>query len=91
MNGQTQGSFEERLAAIEKIAGELENGQLGLEASLQQYETGMKWLGELEKELNQARQRLTMIRKDQTGNMTEIPVRENERGVEPVTGDDLPF
>ena len=82
-------TFEERLAMVEQIATHLESGQLGLEEAIHQFETGMKCLGELEKELGDARQRLTMIRTDAAGNVSEVQVSESERGVEEV--EDLPF
>ena len=82
-------TFEERLAMVEQIAANLESGQLGLEEAIHQFEAGMKYLGDLEKELGDARQRLTMIRTDAAGNVSEVRVTESERGVQEV--DDLPF
>ena len=80
---ETQATFETKLAYVEQIAQELENGQLGLEDALNKYEKAMQQLQALEKELTGARQRLTMIRKSAAGEeLTEVPVRENERGVE---------
>ena len=84
-------TFEERLAQIEAIASQLESGQLGLEESLQKYEDGMKGLKTLGDELDAARQRLSMIRRDTTGTPVEVPVQASDKGVKEITDDSLPF
>ena len=60
-------TFEERLAEVETIAAQLEEGKLGLEESMKKYEQGVQMLTALEKELGSAKQRLSMIQKDASG------------------------
>lgn len=55
-------SFEAQLAALEKLIGDMESGESTLEESMKRYEDGMKLIGELENELAQARQKLTVLR-----------------------------
>lgn|GEM_PF-2322113 len=88
-------TFEERLTEIENMAARLESGQLGLEESLRQYELGMKGLMELEKELGDARQRLTMVRSKKDGTVEEVPVLSSEKGIQEAPAEekviDLPW
>ena len=54
--------FEAQLAALEQLIDGMESGGLSLEESLSRYEEGVKLLASLEKELAQAKQRLTVLR-----------------------------
>ena len=54
--------FEVQLAALEQLIDGMESGGLSLEESLSRYEEGVKLLASLEKELAQAKQRLTVLR-----------------------------
>lgn len=54
--------FEAQLAALEQLIDGMESGGLSLEESLSRYEEGVKLLATLEKELAQAKQRLTVLR-----------------------------
>lgn len=65
-------TFEQALAALEKIVRELEDGQTGLEESLARYEKGVGLLKSCHQQLAQAEQRIVLV----TG--------ENENG-KPVT------
>ena len=76
-------TFEERLAQVESIASQLEDGQLGLEEAMKKYEQGIQLLSALENELGSARQRLTMIQKGASGKPAEVPAIEVEKGVVP--------
>ncbi|MBQ8201389.1 MAG: exodeoxyribonuclease VII small subunit [Clostridia bacterium] len=67
-------TFEERLAQVEVLIGEMENGTLPLEDALKRYEEGMNTLTVLEKELQSAQQRLTVLRKAADGTEEEIPL-----------------
>ena len=55
--------FEAQLAALEQLIDGMESGGLSLEESLSRNEEGVKLLASLEKELAQAKQRLTVLRK----------------------------
>lgn len=54
-------SFEERLAQLEAIVAELEEGELGLDAALQRFEQGMKLLKDCFQLLEQAEQRIALV------------------------------
>lgn len=67
-------TFEERLAHTEALISEMENGALPLEEALRRYEEGMAALTELEKELQSAHQRLTVLRSAADGTDEEVPL-----------------
>jgi len=67
-------TFEERLAQVEALIGEMENGTLPLEDALKRYEEGMNALTALEKELQSAQQKLTVLRRAADGAEEEIPL-----------------
>lgn len=67
-------TFEERLAQVEALIGDMENGALPLEDALRRYEEGMSALSALEKELQSAQQRLTVLRKAADGTEEEVPL-----------------
>ena len=70
-------SFEDRLKSVEEIADKLEGGKLGLEEMLKAYQSGMDALSLLEKELSDARQKLTQIRQKSDGTLEEVPLEQN--------------
>ncbi len=67
-------TFEERLAQMEALIAEMENGALPLEEALKRYEEGMQALIGLEKELQSAQQRLTVLRRAADGTEEEVPL-----------------
>lgn len=71
-------NFEEQLNALEKLITNMENGEMPLEDSLRAYEEGMKMAEQLEKELQNATQRLTVLRKNAAGEDVEVPIEEDE-------------
>src|SRR5436309_13175322 len=54
-------TFEQALEALEKIVRELEDGQTGLEESLQRYEMGVRLLKRCYGQLCQAEQRILQL------------------------------
>lgn len=70
-------SFEQQLAAVEALITEMESGALPLEDAMKRYEEGMNALTALEKELAQATQRLSVLRRAADGSETEIPLEED--------------
>ncbi len=70
-------SFEDRLKSVEDIAEKLESGKLGLEEMLQAYQSGMSALEVLEKELSEARQKLSQIRQKSDGSLEEVPLEDS--------------
>ncbi len=71
-------SFEERLTQVEALIADMESGSLGLEDALKRYEEGMEALTALEKELQSAQQRLTILRTAADGADEEIPLEVDE-------------
>ncbi len=67
-------TFEERLAQVEALIGEMEAGALPLEEALRRYEEGMSALTALEKELQSAQQKLTVLRRAADGTEEEVPL-----------------
>lgn len=70
-------TFEEQLASVEALISQMEGGGLPLEESLKRYEEGMKALAELEKELSEATQKVTVLRRSLDGSEEEIPLEED--------------
>lgn len=54
-------SFEQSLTRIKEIVNSIENGQMPLEESVRQFETGIQQLNELEKELTEMKRRITIL------------------------------
>jgi len=54
-------SFEESLNELEQLVGRMENGELSLEASLQEFETGMKLSDQCQTMLEEAEQRVQIL------------------------------
>lgn len=71
-------TFEERLTQVESLIAEMESGTLGLEEAMKRYEEGMQALSALEKELQTAQQRLTVLRTAADGTEEELPLEVEE-------------
>ena len=71
-------TLEERLSQVESLIGEMESGALPLEEALKRYEEGMQALSELEKELQAAQQKLTVLRRASDGTDEEVPLEVDE-------------
>ena len=54
-------SFKEGLLELDQIVRALEGNQLELEASIESYERGVALLGALQKRLNEAQQKVTVL------------------------------
>ena len=63
-------SFESSLAELEEIVGQLENGELPLEKSLELFEQGIKLSRECRDRLSNAERRIEVLMKDSAGNMS---------------------
>jgi exodeoxyribonuclease VII, small subunit len=64
-------SFEESLAELEKIATEIEKGDLGLEQAISEFEKGIKLSKECSEKLDDAEKRINILVKNENGEMTE--------------------
>ncbi len=71
-------TLEERLVQVEALIGEMESGALPLEDALKRYEEGMQALAALEKELQSAQQKLTVLRRAADGSEEEVPLEVEE-------------
>ena len=78
MAAKKKQAFEERLAQVEALISEMESGNLGLEDALKRYEEGIQALTALEKELQSAQQRLTVLRTAADGSDEEVPLEVEE-------------
>lgn len=78
MAAKKKPTFEERLAQVEALIGEMEAGALPLEGALRRYEEGMQALMALEKELQSAQQKLTVLRRGVDGTEEEMPLEVDE-------------
>lgn len=58
------GSFDQRLARLESIVGELEGGGLGLEFAIERYQEGIALLKECHRSLELYRRRVEELSKD---------------------------
>ena len=76
--------FEASFAEVESIVRKLEQGQLGLTESLEQYEKGVKYLKRCYQALEQAEQKIELLTGiDRKGNSTTVPfVDETEEDVD---------
>ncbi len=66
-------SFEEALNKLEKIVEELEDGNLPLEETLKKFEEGIKLSRLCEKKLKGAQKKVSMLTRDEDGNLKEVP------------------
>ena len=65
-NHQNKQTFEQALTQLEKIVSEVEQGEIGLEESIDKYEQGMKLIKHCRAILEQAEKRIETIGKDKT-------------------------
>ena len=71
--------FEDALKKLEKIVGDLENGELSLDDSLKKYEEGVKLAQILNKKLESAQKKIEMLVKKSDGQFDLEPF-EDESG-----------
>jgi exodeoxyribonuclease VII small subunit len=66
-------SFENALEQLEKIVETLESGQLSLEASLKQFEEGMKLSKYCTQKLDETEKKISIIMEKTAGSIDEVP------------------
>lgn len=71
-------NFEESMIDLEKIANELENGNLDLENLVSKFEQGMKISKYCNSILENAENKITMILKNEEGNIEEINFKKED-------------
>ncbi len=65
MAGKKKATFEEQLTQVEALLERMEEGGQPIEEALKDYETGLKLLTGMEKELAEMKQRLTVLGEEQ--------------------------
>ena len=66
-------SFEQSLKQLEQIVHDLEEGNLPLEKALKKFEDGIKLTKYCTDKLDETEKKITLLLKDQDGNITEKP------------------
>jgi len=72
--GEPEPTFEQHLAALEKVVADLEGDTLSLEASISRYQEGMARLASCRKILDAAEQRLAELVEAPDGTLSEKPL-----------------
>ena len=67
-------SFENRLQKVKEIIDGIESGKMPLEESVKQFETGIKSLNDLEKELEEMKRKVTVLMEKADGTTEEKPL-----------------
>lgn len=71
-------SFEDALARLEKIAAEMESGNLGLEKMVAAFEEGQKLVKLCSSKLNEVERKIELLVKKADGTMAAEPFPESE-------------
>lgn len=66
-------TFEKAMMALEQIVKELETGDLPLEKAFEKFEEGVKLSTFCSEKLNETEKRVTLLLKDQEGDVLEQP------------------
>ena len=69
-------TFEQRLEQVKSIIERIEGGQQSLEDSVLQYESGIRILNDLEKELSEMKRRITVLQERPDGSLAETPMED---------------
>jgi exodeoxyribonuclease VII small subunit len=75
-------SFEEHLAALERVVADLEGESLSLEQSIERYKKGVAHLASCRRILDAAEQRLAELAETPDGGLEERPLRVGPEGLE---------
>ena len=54
-------TFEEQLNAVETLISKMEQGGQNIEEAIKDYESGLKMIGEMEKDLTAMKQKMTVL------------------------------
>jgi exodeoxyribonuclease VII small subunit len=71
-------TFEQALAQLESIVSAIEQGQIGLQESIAQYEKGMKLLQHCRSVLADAEARIQQLQLSEDGRLTPAPMQPPE-------------
>lgn len=64
-------TFEESLSELEQIASNLENGNLGLDEAIKEFEKGMKLSKECSQKLDEAEKKINILVQGENGELEE--------------------
>lgn len=64
-------SFEESLGELEKIASNLESGELGLDEAIAEFEKGIKLSKECSQKLDEAEKKINILVQNENGELSE--------------------
>ena len=73
-------TFEKAMKKLEEIVKELEVGELTLEESLKKFEEGVKLSRFCSSKLEETEKKITLLLKDNYGNLIETPFTDDEEG-----------
>ena len=73
--------FEELMTGLEKIAGELESGELGLEGAIARYEAGVKMYRQCHRILVDAEKKVEILTRDRNGELRSAPFDDSDGNV----------
>ena len=65
--------YDSLLARLERLVGELESGQLGLEASIERFAEGMRLASEATRKLDEAERRVEALVRNADGSEEAVP------------------
>ena len=74
-------TFEKSMKQLEQIVQELESGDLSLEMAIKKFEEGIRLTKFCSEKLDETEKRITMLLRDQEGNISEEPfITDDETG-----------
>lgn len=71
---ETRKSFEDALAELEEIAVKLEDGSLGLDDSIKEFEKGIKLARHCQEKLDEAERKIEILQKGESGEVSSRKV-----------------
>jgi exodeoxyribonuclease VII small subunit len=71
-------TFEQSLKELEQIVHEMESGDLPLDKAIKKFEEGMMLSKSCSEMLDETEKKITLLLKDQAGNLYEKPFMEDE-------------
>ena len=66
-------AYDAVVARLERVVGDLESGQLGLEASIEKFAEGVKLAHEATRKLDEAERRIDLLVRNADGSEEEVP------------------
>lgn len=76
--GKKKPTFEEALAQLESIAERIEQGKIGLEESITQYERGMALVKQCRDILSKAEHKIQQLQKRTDGSLETAPLQRSD-------------